>query len=270
VTGADGLSRFASFDGREIAFLDTGGAPGAPLALLLHGFASTHLDTWVEPGTVDALAATGRRVIAWDARGHGESARPHEVEAYTGDAMVHDAAALLDHLGVAEPRSVDVVGYSMGSVVSTRWVPGDDRVRSLVLGGVGVHIADGSRDAIRGRLAKYLAADDPSTIRNGFLRGMRIEFEARGNDCKALAALDAAGQDDPTPEHLAGLGAVPVLVLTGADDSLVGSPYELAERIPGAQARTVPGDHPEAMKHPEFPAAVVEFVTTTPSEVPTR
>lgn len=265
MTAGDGLGRYDSFDGRAIAYLDTGG-PG-PLTVLLHGFASHHAETWVEPGTVAALVAAGRRVVAPDARGHGRSARPHEVEAYADDAMVHDARALLDHLGVTEPRSVEVAGYSMGSVVSTRWVPGDDRVRALVLGGVGDHVADGSRAAIRGKLAKYLAADDPATIRNAWLRGIRIEFEARGNDCRALAALDAAGQDDPTAEHLAGLGAVPVLVLTGAEDSLVGAPEALAARIPGARSRTVPGDHPEAMKHPDFGAAVVEFVTATANEV---
>ncbi len=258
--GPEAVERFASFDGREIAYLDTG-PPGAPLALLLHGFASDHLETWVDRGVVAALVGAGRRVVAWDARAHGRSARPHEPEAYADNAMVRDAGALLDQLGVTEPRSVDVVGYSMGSVVASRWVPGEPRVRSLVLGGVGDHIADGSRNAVRGKLAKYLAVEDPSTIRNEWLRNVRIDFEAKGNDCKALAALDTAGQDDPTPDQLAGMG-VPVLVLTGADDSLVGSPQALAARIPGAAARVVPGDHPTAIADPAFAASVVEFVAS--------
>lgn len=267
--GRDGLARFASFDGREVAYLDTGG--DGPLAVLLHGFASDHAETWVERGVVDALVAPGRRVVAWDARGHGRSARPHDPAAYGDNAMVHDARALLNHLGVSEARSVDVVGYSMGSVVASRWVPDEPRVRSLVLGGVGDHIADGSRDAIRGRMARYLAADDPATIRNSFLRDLRIAYDAKGCDCKALAALDTAGQDDPTPAQLAGLG-VPVLVLKGADDEFVGSAELLAARIPGATFRTVPGDHPNATAAPEFAGAVVEFITgvsvpTDPSEV---
>jgi pimeloyl-ACP methyl ester carboxylesterase len=226
---------------------------------------------------VDALVATGRRVVAPDARGHGRSDRPHEAAAYRDRAMERDVGALLDHLGVGS-GAVDVVGYSMGSVVSACWAGGDRRVRSVVLGGVGDHIADGSRAAVRGRLAKYLAAEDPSTIRNAFLRGLRLEWEAKGCDCRALAAIDEAGQDDPTPAQLAGLGAVPVLVLTGADDGLVGSPSALAARIPGATARTVPGDHPDATASPAFAAAVVEFlaavapvsptVFTDPSEVP--
>lgn len=277
--GDGSLARFRSFDGRELAYLDAG-PPGGPLALLLHGFASSHDETWVARGVVAALAAAGRRVVAPDARGHGRSARPHDAAAYGDHAMERDVGALLDHLGVEAgaggAATVDVVGYSMGSVVAACWAGGDRRVRSVVLGGVGDHIADGSRAAVRGRLARYLAVEDPSTIRNGFLRSLRREWEAKGCDCRALAAVDEAGQDDPTPAQLAALGAVPVLVLTGADDSLVGSPSALADRIPGARARTVPGDHPDATASPEFAAAVVEFVTgapaptasTDPSEVP--
>ena len=52
--------------------------------LLVHGFASDHTGNWVRPGIVDALVATGRRVIAYDARGHGasdQSARGRRVRA---------------------------------------------------------------------------------------------------------------------------------------------------------------------------------------------
>jgi pimeloyl-ACP methyl ester carboxylesterase len=58
--------------------------------------------------------------------------------------------------------------------------------------------------------------------------------------------------------------AVPALVLTGESDSLVGSPADLAARIPGATSRTVPGEHPDAMRSPAFAAAVVEFLTHAP------
>ena len=125
------MDRFASFDGAGIAYLTAGEGPDV---LLLHGFAADHRVNWVAPGVVDALVAAGRRVIALDARGHGESDKPHDPDAYEDDAMARDARALLDHLGVDR---VDVVGYSMGSLVSTRLVPDEARVRSCVLGGIG-------------------------------------------------------------------------------------------------------------------------------------
>ncbi len=97
--------------------------------------------------------ASGRRVIAYDARGHGASDKPHDVDAYEHDAMVRDAQALLDLLAVT---AVDVVGYSMGAIVSSRLVGGGEpRARSLVLGGVGGRL--GRALEARARTADALA-----------------------------------------------------------------------------------------------------------------
>jgi pimeloyl-ACP methyl ester carboxylesterase len=262
-TGAT-LATFPSFDGSEIAYLDEG---TGPLAVLLHGFGSEHRENWVDTGVVAGLVGAGRRVVAWDARGHGASAKPHDPAGFAGNAMVRDAGALLDHLGVTSPRSVDVVGYSMGSVVASRWVPGDVRVRSLVLGGVGDNIANGAREAVKGRVAPVLLAESPAEVPDDRLWQMRSSLADKGNDLRSLAALDTAGQDDPTPAQLAAMG-VPTLVLTGAEDWFVGPPDALAARIPGAVVRTMPGDHLTACDTPAFAAAIVEFVTapTPPSE----
>src|SRR5262245_37410498 len=105
------VERFASFDGTEIAYTVSGSGPDV---LLLHGFAADHRVNWVEPGVVDALVDGGHRVIAYDARGHGASGKPHDPDAYAHDAMPRDATTLLDHLDVT---TVDVVGYSMGAMV---------------------------------------------------------------------------------------------------------------------------------------------------------
>ena len=123
------VRRFDSFDGVQIAYEVFGAGPDV---LLLHGFGADHVINWVTPGVVDALVAADRRVIALDARGHGASAKPHDPKAYAGDAMANDARALLDHLAVEE---VDVVGYSMGSLVSLRLVPDEPRTRGSSSGG---------------------------------------------------------------------------------------------------------------------------------------
>ena len=125
------MQRFRSFDQTEIAYLDEGSGPAV---LLLHGFAADHVANWVAPGVVEALVESGRRVVAADARGHGQSDKPTDPARYGGSAMVDDARALLDHLSITE---VHVVGYSMGSMVASRLVPRDPRARSLVLGGIG-------------------------------------------------------------------------------------------------------------------------------------
>src|SRR5689334_1497172 len=121
------MQHFATFDGINIAYLDEG---DGPCVLLLHGFAADHHANWVAPGVVEALLAAGHRVLAPDARGHGASDKPYDPNAYAGDAMVRDARALLDHVGV---DSCAVAGYSMGALTSTQLVPVEPRARAVVL-----------------------------------------------------------------------------------------------------------------------------------------
>src|SRR4051812_16483093 len=123
------MPRFTSFDGTEIDFDDVGVGPPV---LLLHGFAADRVANWWQPKVVDALVDAGHRVVAPDARGHGRSEKPHDPSAYAKLAMARDAQALLDHLEIS---STHLVGYSMGSHVSTKLAPRDDRIRSVVLGG---------------------------------------------------------------------------------------------------------------------------------------
>src|SRR5689334_2913966 len=143
------MDSFASFDGLPIAYLDAGARDGV-CVLLLHGFAADHHANWVAPGVVDALVAAGYRVLAPDARGHGQSGKPHDPAAYEHDAMPRDARALLDHLAI---DVVHVAGYSMGAMVSARLVSQEPRARSLVLGGVGGRLVEGRGVARRAEIA---------------------------------------------------------------------------------------------------------------------
>ena len=65
-------------DGIPIAYMDEGDGPAV---LLIHGFASNHRVNWVSTSWVRDLVAAGRRVIAFDNRGHGESGKPHDPDA---------------------------------------------------------------------------------------------------------------------------------------------------------------------------------------------
>ncbi|MBQ0818022.1 MAG: alpha/beta fold hydrolase, partial [Methyloceanibacter sp.] len=94
-------------DGVEIAYLDEG--EGEPI-LLIHGFASNSEANWIAPNWVRTLTEAGRRVIAYDNRGHGESEKLYDPELYGAPTMAEDARRLLDHLGVEQ---ADMLGYSM-------------------------------------------------------------------------------------------------------------------------------------------------------------
>ena len=253
------MDRFASFDGTGIAYMTAGAGPDA---LLLHGFAADHEVNWVAPGVVGALVEAGRRVIALDARGHGQSDKPHDAAAYEDDAMARDATTLLDHLGV---ERVDVIGYSMGSLVATRLVPDETRARSCVLGGIGGRTrgSRGFSSERRAMLALALETDDPSTITDASARAFRAFADQTGADRLALAAIQRA----QTPIAKTRLDAinVPTMVIVGDRDDLAGSAQGLADRIPGAIARVVKGTHLGAVLDPAFATEIVGFVTGVPS-----
>ena len=82
------MQQFSS-NGVGIAFIDApprAGDRGEPI-LLIHGFASSAQINWVNPRWVDALTAAGRRVIAFDNRGHGRSDKLYAPAAYDSTLM---------------------------------------------------------------------------------------------------------------------------------------------------------------------------------------
>ena len=99
----------------EIAYLDEG--EGEPI-VLVHGFASTKSVNWVYPTWVSELRKDGRRVIALDNRGHGESSKLYDPAQYSIATMAGDVVALMDHLEIAR---ADIMGYSMGGRM-TAWL----------------------------------------------------------------------------------------------------------------------------------------------------
>src|SRR5499427_1798308 len=131
------MQRFRN-DQIEIAYLDEG--EGDPI-VLIHGFASTAAINWVHPGWVTTLSKARRRVIALDNRGHGASSKLYDPAAYHSAAMAGDVRALLDHLQI---ERADIMGYSMGArITAFLAVKHTERVRSAVLGGLGVRLVEG-------------------------------------------------------------------------------------------------------------------------------
>lgn len=244
-------------DGVEIAYIDEG--EGEPL-LLIHGFASNVAANWVDPGWVRTLTQSGRRVIAYDNRGHGKSDKLYDPDVYGAPLMAEDGRRLLDHLGIMR---ADVLGYSMGArIAAFLTLAHPERVRGLILGGLGINMVRGVVGS--GPIAKALEAPRIEDVTNDTARSFRAFAEQTKSDLKALAACIRGPREKITPERLATI-AVPTLIAVGSNDVIAGSGAELATLIPGAQFLDIPGrDHMRAVGDPTFKQGVLDFLTRRP------
>lgn len=241
----------------EIAYLDEG--EGEPV-LLVHGFASNKEVNWVQPGWVAALTRAGRRAIALDHRGHGASTKLYEVTDYGITKMAGDVVALMDHLEILR---ADVVGYSMGGRVTGRLASAhEDRVRSAVIAGIGIRLCEPGFDSEP--IASALEAPNAAGISDPLALGFRLFALQTNSDLKALAAC-MRNPDRTITRAAAAAIRVPVLVATGTKDDIAGSGAALADLIPGAQVRDIPGrDHMLAVGDRTFTDGVLEFLSQRP------
>jgi pimeloyl-ACP methyl ester carboxylesterase len=237
----------------EIAYLDEG--EGEPI-VLVHGFASTKEVNWVNPSWVTTLTRAGRRVIALDDRGHGGSSKLTDPAEYHSTKMAGDVAALMDHLRI---ERADVMGYSMGArITAFLAVDHPARVRSAIIGGLGIRLVDGV--GLPESIADALEAPSLPDVKDPMGRVFRAFAEQTKSDLKALAACIRGSRQVLSREQVAGIG-IPVLVAVGTKDVVAGSGPELAALIPGAQALDIPDrDHMLAVGDKVYKTGVLEFL----------
>jgi pimeloyl-ACP methyl ester carboxylesterase len=166
---------FFDSDGVKIHYVVEG--KGEPL-LVIHGF------TGSIQGMSDAIKylSNNFQVIAMDCRGHGQSDKPHDLDAY-GMNMIQDQIRLLDHLKI---KKTHVFGYSMGGAIAIGIVGfHPERVISAIVGGAG-WVAPGQ--------VRDMAGLDWDELAESMEQG------------KGLAPLTLAlipeGDPQPTPEQL--------------------------------------------------------------------
>lgn len=241
----------------EIAYLDEG--EGEPI-VLVHGFASTKDVNWVSTGWVTTLTRAGRRVIALDNRGHGQSSKLYDPADYHTAKMAGDVAALMDHLGI---ERADVMGYSMGARI-TAYLAADNKtyVRSAILGGLGIHLVDGV--GLPMSIAEALEAPSLADVIDPMGRTFRAFADQTKSDRRALAACIRGSRQTLTRDEVVKIG-IPVLVAVGTKDPVAGSAHELAALIPGARALDIPDrDHMLAVGDKVYKAGVLEFLAGRP------
>jgi pimeloyl-ACP methyl ester carboxylesterase len=217
------------------------GGVGEPALIFLHGLGS-ELEAWRTQ--LDRLRA-GRRVVAYDQRGHGGSEKARD-GVYTIEALADDLHRVVEALGV---RRVVLVGHSLSGAVLTVYAGAHpDRVAGLVyVDAVGDFHALARSDveaAERGDQA--FLTDSPA--RHRIYAGMLGAAARPATRASVLASVDRL--DPPAfPALRHGLFTFvvgdrlaawrgPVTAIEAA-----GPPYPFAASVvvPGARRLTVPG-----------------------------
>jgi pimeloyl-ACP methyl ester carboxylesterase len=246
------LASFLS-DGIEIAYEVAGRGPAV---LLVHGFASNHRVNWIDTGWVRTLSEAGYRVVAFDNRGHGRSAKLYDPASYTAPVMADDASRLLTHLGLT---SAAVIGYSMGArIAAFLAINHAAKVSRAVFAGLAQNMIRGLDGAEE--IARALEAETGSPAITPQTQPFRQFAEQTGSDRIALAACMRSARQKITVSELARI-ACPVLVVAGEQDPLAGPVAPLVDALPQARGLTLSGrNHMSAVGDRRFKAAVLDFL----------
>ncbi|MFG1301771.1 alpha/beta hydrolase [Xanthobacter sp. V3C-3] len=246
-----------SSDGIDIAYFDVGA--GDPV-LLIHGFASTKEINWVGPSWTKTLVEAGYRAIGFDHRGHGESEKLYDPALYHTRLMAEDARRLLAHLGL---ERADVVGYSMGARVGAQMaLHAPEAVRSLIMGGLGIHLVDGV--GLPQSIADALEAPSLDDVSDPMGRMFRAFADANKADLKALAACIRGSRQTLERAEVARIFQ-PVLVAIGTRDAVSGPGQPLVDLLPDGTLLDIPNrDHNPAVGDKVFKSGALEFLKRRP------
>lgn len=257
--------------GVELRYCEWPGDP--PPTLLLHG-----IGNYGRYWDLFARAIDGRlRLVAPDARGHGDSGRPEH--GYEPEEFVADALAVLDALAI--DRAL-VVGHSMGGSHSIRLAADHpDRVRGLVLVDVGPEpMREGmerARRLLTGRPRSFRDRDEALAYFRRTSPGYgddvyrnRLDWALREDDGSLLWRSDPNALErimarrGDRRELWTKLGALrcPTLIVRGTRSNVLGAEgaRRMMETIPTARLIELEAGHNVALDRPaELADAVVRL-----------
>jgi pimeloyl-ACP methyl ester carboxylesterase len=247
---------------------------GIPV-VLLHGLTATR--RYVVMGS-RALERGGHRVIAYDARGHGQSTPAPDPDAYDYDDLVEDLRAVMDDREI--DRAV-LVGASMGAHTAVRMaLDHPERVSGLVIAtpafdpeenrDAGLKRWDALSEGLRtggveGFVEAYGDPQVPEQWKETIDKVLRQRLGAHEHPDAVADALHAVPRSRPFEswDELAEI-SVPTVVVASRDDADPGHPYAIGERyaeaIPDAELRSEePGSSPLAWQGGQLSKVISEL-----------
>jgi pimeloyl-ACP methyl ester carboxylesterase len=242
---------------------------GEPV-VLVHGFGANIAVNWGKPGIIQALARS-YQVIALDDRGHGQSEKPHDSDAYRGQ-MAEDVIRLMDHLKV---RQAHVVGYSLGGFITmTLLATHPERLRSATVAGAGWSatgletykpMIDRLAESLEqgkglGPLVTMLAPGGDTPAAGEPIEAANRALLSRNDPVALAAALRSMFADQPSEAKLRD-NKVPILALVGEQDLMHTWADALARTAPNVELRVISGaNHLSAPMTPEFLTRLQAFL----------
>jgi pimeloyl-ACP methyl ester carboxylesterase len=220
---------------------------GVPV-VLLHGLTATN--RYVVMGS-KALERSGHRVVAYDARGHGQSDPAPDSGAYRYEDLRDDLVRIMDERGIE--RGV-LAGASMGAHTILRLaLDAPERVAALVVITPAYDaddfgepeslarwdaLADGLRNGgVEGFVEAYGDPGVPENWKETVFRVIRQRLAAHEHPDAVADAMQAVTRSRPFPsiESLEAID-VPTVVVADRDEADPGHPLAIGE----AYARTIP------------------------------
>jgi pimeloyl-ACP methyl ester carboxylesterase len=238
-------------DGVELAYHELG--QGRPVALL-HGLFSDAETNWIKFGTAQRIADRGFRVIMPDLRAHGLSGKPHETEHYPRGILARDLRELVAKLGLTD---FDLGGFSLGARTTVETVGEGLKSRRAVLGGAGL---EGLRQWERRKNFFLEAIQLFDRVQRGDPHWLSIQFMKSQKIDRVAAALLLESFADAFMTWLEAF-TMPTLVVCGDQDDDNGSAEELANILPNATFREVPGTHMSSVTKPQFGEVIADFLS---------
>ena len=220
---------FVLNDGIRIRYETEGSANGSCL-LLQHGFFG-ELQDWYDYGYVDNLKKYFKLILI-DARGHGQSDKPHDPAEYSLRLRAQDVISVLDAEAVSKCH---YLGYSMGGWISfglMKWFP--ERFHSWILNAI--HPYGNDMLPLRNQV---------KTLEH-WIPDLNVSEEHKkrflANDKEALAAAIAEARTDNS-KLLKNL-PVPCLMMDGENDPIYSKVCASAKSSPKIEFIGIPGaDH---------------------------
>lgn len=247
------VHRWTASDGVELAWHEVG--EGRP-AVLLHGLFSSAEMNWIRFGHAKEIARRGFRVVMPDLRAHGQSAKPHDPALYPTGILARDLRELIEKL---ELDSFDLGGFSLGARTTVEGIGEGLRPGKAVLGGMGL---EGLQGWARRKRFFLDAIAEFDTAPRGNAHWLAIQFMKTMN-VDRLAAANLLNSFADCEEGWLDAFTMPTLVVVGSEDHDNGSGEALAEALPDATFREVPGTHMSSVTKPEFGRSIAEFLSSS-------